>query len=100
MGIVEPGALGEIATRLLGSSWWITLLSAIAAGWVMGLMAWLVVASRDTGSQIIVITLATFVIGIAGFHHSIAGTIEVLMAVFAGAGPSYAQFAQMLKESL
>jgi formate/nitrite transporter FocA (FNT family) len=96
MGVVESGALREIASKLLGHSWWITLLSAIAAGWLMGLLAWLVIASRDTVSQIAVITLTTFVIGLAGFHHSIAGTIEVLMAVFARAGPTLADFAPFL----
>jgi formate/nitrite transporter FocA (FNT family) len=96
MGVIETHALQEIAARLLDHEWWIMLLGAIAAGWLMGLMAWLVIASRDTVSQIIVVTLATFVIGIAGFQHSIAGTIEVLMAVFANAGPTLADFAQFL----
>jgi formate-nitrite transporter family protein len=96
MGVIEIGALREIASKLLDQAWWVMWLSAIAAGWLMGLMAWLVVASRDTVSQIIVVTLTTFVIGIAGLHHSIAGTIEVLMAVFAGAGPTPADFGQFL----
>jgi formate-nitrite transporter family protein len=96
MGVIEMAAIDEIASRLLSHPWWIMLLSAIAAGWLMGLLAWLVIASRDTVSQIIIITLTTFVIRIAGFHHSIAGTIEVLIAVFAGAGPTLADFAQFL----
>jgi formate-nitrite transporter family protein len=96
MGLIEIGALHEIASRLLGHPWWTMLLSAIAAGWLMGLLAWLVIASRDTVSQIVVVALTTFVIGIAGFHHSIAGTIEVLVGVFASAGPTLADFAQFL----
>jgi formate/nitrite transporter FocA (FNT family) len=96
MGVIELSAFQDIAGKLLAHPWWIMLLSAIAAGWLMGLLAWLVIASRDTVSQIIVVTLTTFVIGIAGFHHSIAGTIEVLMAVFASAGPTFADFARFL----
>lgn len=96
MGIVEGRALAEIASRLLGFPWWITFLSAVAAGWVMGLLAWLVMASRETISQIVIVMLATFVIGLAGLHHSIAGTIEVLMAIFAGAGPILADFVPVL----
>lgn len=88
MGIIEMKALAEIAAKLLEHPWWVMLLSAVAAGWLMGLLAWLVVAGRDTVSQIVAIVLTTFVIGLASFHHSIAGTIEVLMAVFAGAGPT------------
>jgi formate-nitrite transporter family protein len=96
MGVIEVSVCGEIASRLLAHEWWIMLLSAIAAGWVMGILAWLVIASRDTMSQIVAITLTTFVIGIAGFHHSIAGTIEVLMAVFAGAGPTLGDYGKFL----
>jgi formate-nitrite transporter family protein len=96
MGVIEMDVLGKIASRLLDHEWWIMLLSAIAAGWLMGLLAWLVIASRDTVSQIIAVTLTTFVIGIAGFHHSIAGTIEVLMAAFAGAGPTLADYGGFL----
>jgi formate-nitrite transporter family protein len=96
MAVIEVGAVRDIAARLLSHPWWIMLLSAIAAGWLMGLLAWLVIASRDTVSQIIIVTLTTFVIGIAGFHHSIAGTIEVLMAVFASAGPTLTDFGQFL----
>lgn len=96
MGIVDVSVLREIAAKLLGFPWWIMLLSAVAAGWLMGLLAWLVMASRDTISQIIFVTLTTFVIGIAGFHHSIAGTIEILMALFVDASPNYQQFGTFL----
>jgi formate-nitrite transporter family protein len=57
LGVIEIDALGEIASRLLQHEWWIVLLSAIAAGWLMGILAWLVVASRETVSQIIAGTL-------------------------------------------
>jgi len=96
MGIIEPAALNEIAAKLLDHPWWIMLLGAIAAGWLMGLLAWLVISSRDTISQILIVVFTTFVIGIAGFHHSIAGTIEVLTAVFANAGPTMSDFATFL----
>lgn len=96
MGVIEVSAFQHVASRLLDHEWWIMVLSGVAAGWLMGLMAWLVIASRDTTSQIIAITLATFVIGIAGFHHSIAGTIEVLMALFSHAEPTWKDFTQFL----
>jgi len=96
MGVIEVQSLHTIAARLLEHEWWIMLLGGIAGGWLMGLLAWLVIASRDTVSQIIVVTLTTFVIGVGGFQHSIAGTIEVLMAVFASAGPTLGDFARFL----
>jgi formate-nitrite transporter family protein len=96
LGVIDVDVLGDIAGKLLRHEWWIMLLSGIAAGWLMGILAWLVIASRDTVSQIVVVTLTSFVIGIAGFHHSIAGSIEVLMAVFARVGPSLADYGQFL----
>jgi formate-nitrite transporter family protein len=86
LGVVDAAELGSIAHKLLSHDWWLMLMSAVVAGWIMGLLAWLVVASRETMSQIMVVILTTFVIGSAGLHHSIAGSIEVLMALFAGAG--------------
>lgn len=91
-GVVDPNVLGQIAAKLLGHPWWVVLLSAIAAGWLMGLLSWLVVASRDTVSQIVVVVITTFVIGICNLHHSIAGSIEILMAIIAGAGPTLADY--------
>ena len=96
LGVVEPAVFGEIANRLVGKPWWVTLLSAVVAGWLMGLLAWLVVAARDTISQIIVVWLTTFVIGISALHHSISGTIEVLMGVFVGQGATWSGFAHFL----
>jgi formate/nitrite transporter FocA (FNT family) len=72
------------------------LLSAIAAGWLMGLLAWLVVASRETTSQVLIIIIVMFVIGIAGLHHSIAGAVEVLMAVFAKVGPTLSDYGKVV----
>jgi len=95
-GIVETSALAGIANKLLAHPWWIILFSAIAAGWLMGLLAWLVVAARDTISQIVAVVMTTFVIGIAGLHHSIAGAVEVLMAVVAHAGPTIGDFGRFL----
>lgn len=94
--IVRPEVFGEIAMKLTGHSSMSILGSAIAAGWLMGLLAWLVVASRDTMSQVTLVIATTFVIGIAGLHHSIAGTIEVLMALFASAGPTWTDFGKFL----
>lgn len=94
--IVRVEVLAEIATKLTRHSSLLILVSGVAAGWLMGLLAWLVVASRDTMSQVALVVGTTFVIGIAGLHHSIAGTIEVLMAVFANAGPSGLDFGRFL----
>lgn len=83
LGIVEASNFGRIAEPLVAHAWWITVVSGVLAGWLMGLLSWLLVAARETISQILVVWMVTAAIGLAGFHHSIAGTVEVLTAVFA-----------------
>ena len=96
LGIADTAAFGEIATRLTSKSSVVIFCSAIGAGWVMGLLSWLAVAGRDTTSQIIIVWLCTFVIGLAGLHHSVAGTSEVLSGFLAGADVTLADFGRFL----
>lgn len=83
MGIISVEALEHIATHLVDYSGWLILGSAIFAGWLMGLLSWLVTSSKDTISRIFVIILVTTVIGIAGLHHAIVGSIEVFTGFLA-----------------
>ena len=88
LGVVEPSAYGELARPLIEQPARVIVLSAVAAGWLMGLLVWLSTAARETASQIIVIWLVALVIGLGKLHHSVAGSIEVLMGVFAGQATS------------
>ncbi|MDX1623495.1 MAG: formate/nitrite transporter family protein [Gemmatimonadota bacterium] len=92
LGVADPDAFVKIAGSLLGHSWWVVLASAVLAGWLMGLMSWLVSAGRDTISQIFFVWLIATAIGFAGLHHSIAGTVEVLAGVFSGPGVTLGDF--------
>lgn len=58
------------------------LISAVLAGWLMAIGAWLTVSSPRTIAQIAVIYIVTFLIGIGGLHHSIAGSAEMFTAMF------------------
>ena len=96
LGVIDPAAFGEIARRVVHHSWWVTLLSGVLAGWMMGLLAWLVTSGRDTISQLFFVWLVTTGIGLAHLHHSIAGTVEVLAGVFSGQGAGMLDFAGFL----
>lgn len=85
LGSLEPRVLDVAAAHLVEPAWWVILLSAVLAGWLMGLVSWLVTAGRDTTSQILFVWLVTGLIGLAGLHHCILGSGEVLSAVFMGA---------------
>jgi len=58
------------------------LVSSLLAGWLMALGAWLVLVTSPAISQIICIYIVTFLIGLGGLHHSIAGSVEMFTALF------------------
>jgi formate/nitrite transporter FocA (FNT family) len=80
LGAVEVGSFEALASSLIDHPWYIIAGSGILAGWLMGLLSWLVTASQETISRILIIALITTVIGIGGLHHCIVGSIEVFTA--------------------
>jgi formate/nitrite transporter FocA (FNT family) len=86
-GLFSAAAIRETAEGLTAVGAWPMFGSAVAAGWLMGLVSWLVTAARETVAQILIIVIVTGAIAFLGLHHSIAGSIEVLFAVCAGQLP-------------
>ncbi|MGI9038792.1 MAG: formate/nitrite transporter family protein [Gemmatimonadota bacterium] len=84
LGFAEVHAFDTLAVELVEPSWYLILGSAVLAGWLMGLLSWLVAAARDTMGQLAIVWLVTSAIGMLGLHHCIVGTAEVMTAVFAG----------------
>lgn len=82
--LVDSAALLQMGRPLVERAWWLTLISAALAGWLMGLLSWLVSACRETLSQIIVVWLVATAIGLAQLPHAIVGSGELLANVFAG----------------
>lgn len=58
------------------------VVSSVLAGWLMALGAWLIMATGPTLTKIVCIYIVTFLIGMGGLHHSIAGSVEMLTAFF------------------
>ncbi|HVL34771.1 MAG TPA: formate/nitrite transporter family protein [Burkholderiales bacterium] len=85
LGVVEREPLEKLARGFLAAPWDVMLLSAVLAGWLMGLLSWLVAAAQETISQIVFIWLVTGLIGLAHLHHSITSTLDVLAAMLMGA---------------
>lgn len=96
LGTVPATALQTIAQPLLAHPAWVMLASATLAGWLMGLLSWLVAAGRETLSQVFFVWLVAGTIGLLQLHHSILGTVEVAAAIFAGAGVSFADLGRFL----
>jgi formate/nitrite transporter FocA (FNT family) len=96
LGIAQPIAFGHFAREIVDHSSIVILFSAVLAGWLMGLLSWLVAAGRDTISQIVLVWLVTSAIGFLGLHHVILGTVEVLSGAFAGQGISMEDVSRFL----
>ena len=96
LGVINRMTLAELGRRSVAHPWWVFLVSGILAGWLMGLLSWLVTAGRDTMSQIFFVWLITSAIGLSQLHHAIAGTTEVLAAVFARQGVGFSAYGHFL----
>lgn len=59
-----------------------TLLRGIFAGWLIALMVWLLPFAES--ARVWVIIIVTYVVGLAGFSHVIAGSIDVMYLAFGG----------------
>jgi formate-nitrite transporter family protein len=96
LGIIDRPVFGDIAIAVTDHAGWVIFLSAVLAGWLMGLLSWLVAASRDTISQIVIVWLIATVIGFARLHHVVVGSVEVLAGVFAGEKVAWADYGHFL----
>ena len=70
----------KIGSHVVHYDAWVLFLSAIVAGWLMGLLNWLINSVKNSLTRIFLIFMITGVIGFGGFHHSIVGNIEVFGA--------------------
>ncbi|PZX51426.1 formate/nitrite transporter family protein [Algoriphagus chordae] len=77
LGIFTKEVVVTIAEHVLHSTTPVIFVSAIVAGWLMGLLSWLLASSRDTISRIVMIFMITAVMSFTGLHHSIIGSVEV-----------------------
>jgi formate/nitrite transporter FocA (FNT family) len=59
-----------------------TLITAVAAGWLIGLMVWLLPAAGPARPLIIIVL--TYAIAVCGFPHVIAGSVEAWFGVVSG----------------
>ena len=71
-----------ISRDLLAYSWWEMVFRAIASGFLMAAMAWLMPGAERT--QFHVIMMMTWLIAVGGFTHIVAGSMEAYLLVLAG----------------
>jgi formate/nitrite transporter FocA (FNT family) len=96
LGVLSPASLGDFARSAVEHPAGVIFLSALLAGWLMGLLSWLVAAARDTISQVVVVGIIASALGFCHLHHAVVGSAEVLAGVFAGQGVTGADFGHFL----
>jgi formate/nitrite transporter FocA (FNT family) len=96
LGMISPDALGTIAKSVVSHTGPTIFLSALLAGWLMGLLSWVVAAGRDTISQVVIVWMVTAAIGLGHLHHAVLGTVEVLAGVFVSRGADMGDFGHFL----
>ena len=76
-------AFESIAREAMEGGWWTIVLRGLFAGWLIALMVWMIPAAE--ASHVLVIFVMTWIVGVAGMAHIIAGSTEVLYLVATGA---------------
>ncbi len=84
-GVVSPEAyqaMQQIAAKLMSHSFGQTAMLAGAAGWLIGLMVWLLPGAGPARPLIVIVL--TYVVALCEFPHAIAGSVEAAFAVWSG----------------
>ncbi len=76
-------SFAHLALEAASGAFWPTLGGAVVAGWLIALLVWLLPAASGE-SKMAVIVIFTYVIGLGGFAHVVAGSAEALYAVAEG----------------
>lgn len=96
MNIISTESLLYLAEKMLQPRWELLLGSAVLAGWLMGLLSWLVSSSQESISRIFIVILVTVIIGMGSLHHCIVGSVEVLAGFFASDSIAFTDYLHFL----
>ncbi len=80
--IISVDAFVHIAKKFIDMPTELVLGSALLAGWMMGLLGWLLSSAQESVSRILLVILVTIIIGLGSLHHCIVGSVEVLSALW------------------
>lgn len=80
--VTQRATLQAVAGEVAGGGFRETFLSAILAGWLIALMVWLLPAAET--ARVGVIIIITYLVGIGGFSHIIAGSALAFYALADG----------------
>ncbi|MFT4947730.1 MAG: formate/nitrite transporter FocA (FNT family) [Natronomonas sp.] len=95
-GLIAPTAFVRLAEPLVSHSVASTLFAAVLAGWLMGLLSWMVTSVKGSAARIILVVAITTIIGFGHLPHSIAGNVEVVAGLLASPSITIADYGRFL----
>ena len=84
-GVFRPAllsAFADVSRATVESDFALTFMRAIFAGWLIALMVWLLPATE--GSRPLIIIILAYIVGLGGFSHLIAGSVDCAYLVASG----------------
>lgn len=84
--VIHPrfhAALNQLAMEAADVSFGNAILRGIFAGWLIAMVVWMLAATDS--NRIPIIILMTYIVGLAGLTHVVAGSVEALFLVMTGA---------------
>jgi formate/nitrite transporter FocA (FNT family) len=85
--VLPPSSLDylfKLSDQILQLGFWGVLLRGVLAGWLVGLMVWLVASSKDTISVFFSVYAISLLLPATSSPHCIADSIELLISLFSG----------------
>lgn len=76
-------AMLAVGTEAANVTFGEAILRGIFAGWLIAMVVWMLAATNS--DRVLIIVILTYTVGLAGFTHIIAGSVEVLFLVMVGA---------------
>ena len=77
--------VGNLVGATLFAGFFVLVGAGVLAGWLMGLLSWLVAAAQESIARVLFVVITTSAIALLHAPHCIAGTVEVGFGLFAGA---------------
>ena len=100
MNLFSHQVMADVGEHVLNYSSLVIFLSAVTAGWLMGLLTWLLSSIESSITRFMIIFMITAIIGFGGFHHSIVGNIEVFGGLLFSNAISFPDYIRFLALTL
>jgi formate/nitrite transporter FocA (FNT family) len=100
LGVISHTAIEKLAKHIIHFSAFTILGSSILAGWLMALLSWTITSTKRASGKIMIIYMITFIIALAGLHHSIVGSIEVFAGLLVSSEITFIDYASFQATAL